>query len=637
MAWDELTEQLLDHRMDWANRAYESYMAELDPTIRKAAASAVRPKVDAALYGETQVGKTTMLLTLLGVQPARFAEVADTLRADRPRGMSSTPTATRYRASTDDRWTINVGQGAEVVSEPELRRRIAEVRSAVEGRRWSLETVVEIAIPARFFDRAGGNRARILDLPGVQAVNADESDHARRLIDKWVALADVVLLVTRIDRLTPLRPNRLVIEALRHWPRQLSKFRVVLTHTYSNENTATWLDQSAPPDRTLPALRAALRNAFGATSHFKSLDRTSLHWLYPVEFGDSWRAVADPDGRGARRLRDQAMTELQRDLALAVQPENRLRRTFETHGLALEIAGALRQSWDDRISRTRRKAERLAGMIRDQTVLVERQVEEIAAIDRALDAVDKLEARPLDIGMSAPQLITDDGQADIGGMQGRLRVDATAAWRAFAEAERKDVRPAVQGAGFAVPAQAGAGRFQAETDTILQEAFAGLELPEPSALALFFFYRSWQRELADNLSEAGYAYERAARRIHEMLQSAADRRIRTLRDMLTAERMAAAGRSVRKRESLAATRAELTATHERMAIREAERITDLALMDQHVEVAGQFPAHLEREYHRRRAELLMDVAAARTPLEKLAAGTALVQAAEIYDRIRSGE
>ena len=641
MDWDDLIRGLDDQKLEWANRAYQSFMAELEPTIRKAATSAVRPKVDAALYGETQVGKSTLLLTLLGVRQDRLGEVADILRAGRPRGMSSTPTATRYRAARDDRWTINLGDGTEQVTEQELMSRIAGVRAAVTARRWSLGTVVEIAIPACYFEQAGGSGARILDLPGVQATNAVENDHARRLIDKWVALADVVLLVTRVDRLAPLRPNRLAIEALRHWPRQLSKYRVVLTHTYSNEQTAHWLDDTPAPDRTLRALRIALRGAFGATSHFKHLDRTSLHWLYPVEFGDSWRAVVDPAGRGAQQLRDEAMAELRRDLALAVRPETRLRRTFETHDIALEIADNLRQSWDHWVKRAHDRVARLEKAMRQQAMVVEDHTEELARIDAALAGLDKLRSQPLDIGPVAPNLTTDDGRPDVGGLQGQLRVEAATVWRAFQEAERREVRRLVQAAGYAMPPQAGAERFQTTTDAILQAAFDGLELPPRPGLilSLFLFIAdySWSDRLRQRQAETEHAYEAAARRIEAELCQAAGHRIGVIAAMLDDARLAALSLTDRTRMSIMATDTELAAAKERVHTAEARRDTELTVMAQHVAVAGQFPAHLKREYGCRRADLLRDVAEARNPLEKLASSAALVQAANIYDRIRNGD
>ncbi|MEV0132514.1 hypothetical protein AB0H83_29125 [Dactylosporangium sp. NPDC050688] len=117
------------------------------------------------------------------------------------------------------------------------------MRKAVEQDRWSLRSVVEIGLPAGCFTEPGGTGVRIMDLPGVSATNAAEDRHARHLIDTWINVSDLVILVTRVDRLSPLRPSALRVQALRNWPRQLGRLRVVLTHTYSDQETLTWMEQ----------------------------------------------------------------------------------------------------------------------------------------------------------------------------------------------------------------------------------------------------------------------------------------------------------------------------------------------------------------------------------------------------------
>lgn len=45
------------------------------------------------VYGKSQVGKSTMILSMIGIDDRFFQEVYDTLRAGIPRGNSSTSTA----------------------------------------------------------------------------------------------------------------------------------------------------------------------------------------------------------------------------------------------------------------------------------------------------------------------------------------------------------------------------------------------------------------------------------------------------------------------------------------------------------------------------------------------------------------
>ena len=48
------------------------------------------------IYGKSQVGKTTLILNMIGIKTECFFEVYETLRAGVPRGNSSTSTAIIY-------------------------------------------------------------------------------------------------------------------------------------------------------------------------------------------------------------------------------------------------------------------------------------------------------------------------------------------------------------------------------------------------------------------------------------------------------------------------------------------------------------------------------------------------------------
>ena len=92
-------EQRYEGRTDWAENAVAQHLEGFDPEVRDRLATRDR-EATIALYGPTQVGKTTLILKMLGVSDAAALTVGEVLRGGRPAGESATATAMRYRAST---------------------------------------------------------------------------------------------------------------------------------------------------------------------------------------------------------------------------------------------------------------------------------------------------------------------------------------------------------------------------------------------------------------------------------------------------------------------------------------------------------------------------------------------------------
>ncbi len=74
-------------RWAWADQQIEQFVSDLDPTLarhfRQPTNSHVG-QIGAVLYGKTQVGKTTLILRLMGLQGDREGEVAQGLTSRPP-------------------------------------------------------------------------------------------------------------------------------------------------------------------------------------------------------------------------------------------------------------------------------------------------------------------------------------------------------------------------------------------------------------------------------------------------------------------------------------------------------------------------------------------------------------------------
>lgn len=227
--WRKFYEQ----RYQWATDAYQNFLDRIDPDLQ--ADLKRTDQVTIVVYGSTQVGKTSLILKLLRIKDDCMNEVSNPLRGGREMGKSSTIMPIRYRKSVDDQWHFRDSQGARIdVSTVEEYFR--KLREAVEDGKLHQREVIDVHIPQKYFisdlDQTPLD-VRILDLPGIQAIDANEQSHVAKIAKQYATTADVILLVGRLDDLSFLNPERLVLDEFKFWTSQLNRFRVVFTYAFS--------------------------------------------------------------------------------------------------------------------------------------------------------------------------------------------------------------------------------------------------------------------------------------------------------------------------------------------------------------------------------------------------------------------
>lgn len=161
------------------------------------------------IFGSTQCGKTTLILTLIGVKDEHIYELSKILRGSRSFGKSSTATAIIYTKSTDDSFGFAELKSDEQFSEQnedshseyiqcqdvkEFKDRIDEYRRRMsEGR--DVPLAVKYFIPSCYFnDTDELNNIVIIDLPGTEA-SGTESIFARDMANKYRMLSDANIVV----------------------------------------------------------------------------------------------------------------------------------------------------------------------------------------------------------------------------------------------------------------------------------------------------------------------------------------------------------------------------------------------------------------------------------------------------------
>lgn len=362
-------------RRNWALTAYDRFCNDLSPWTRDSLPAA-RDETTIVLFGPTQVGKTTLLLDLLGVAAAWLPHVADVLRGGREAGRSATATPMVYNDSLDDFWRLDYGGREQKLDDDGLKQALAQIRELVEAGRADTRPAI-LHIPARYFNAARRDipRVRILDLPGLNPANANESEHVRRVVEEYVPTADLVLLITRADHLGFLQPESLTAGGLRalDWTVSPARFCIVTSFAFKLGTLQSWLSASGET-RDVAALRARL--AAQMRTFGMKVDAARL--LYPLDFGKSW-ADTPPDRRA---LVEPLMAELRRDLqariAESAQPLGRLRHAndayrvavqvqqteLERHTIAQEASARELKSRADRLENCRRQFERRLERLR---------------------------------------------------------------------------------------------------------------------------------------------------------------------------------------------------------------------------------------------------------------------------------
>lgn len=277
-------------RNDWAQRAYDRFVAEVDPEL---VGDFTRSKhITVVVYGTTQVGKTTLILDLLGIRKEELTSVSQVLRGGQTIGRSSTASPIRYGRSPDDNWYVGDDPGG--LNSEEAAERFACIRQQVMSGSIQTASLLNVRIPDRCFqpdeEEALSLDLRLIDIPGINAINKLEQNEVRRIAERYVASADLILLVGRADNLGFLHPRALDFEALNDWMLQPSRFRVVLTYTFSPASFQSWFARPREgPSLTVRDVQQHLYDEI--CTHDEIPPREMLKHIYPLEFGDSLESM----------------------------------------------------------------------------------------------------------------------------------------------------------------------------------------------------------------------------------------------------------------------------------------------------------------------------------------------------------
>ncbi len=277
----------------WALRAYARLVSTLSPQVQQrlqVKEAEAEPYV--VVFGKTQVGKTTLLLDLMGVAPAQMARVSTVLRGGREAGQSATATTMEYCRSASEQWGLGCkGEPKWFASDQAMAEELGGLRARMEAGQLHTGTAPWVVhIPQGcFVAGAKGPGVRMLDLPGDKPANEQEQRHVHLMAKTYLPFADLILLVGRGDDLSFLRAGELALPGIEDWQAMPYRFRIVTTYSYFAKSAKDFLREH--PDADTAQVRQRLLNEaqrFGAFS--EAAQQEGL--FFPLEFGNSWQNTA---------------------------------------------------------------------------------------------------------------------------------------------------------------------------------------------------------------------------------------------------------------------------------------------------------------------------------------------------------
>lgn len=323
------------HQSDWAFRAY----ARLIKTLSKDVQEKLQLKEEVAdpyvvIFGKTQVGKTTLLLDLMGIDPAQLGRISQVMRGGREAGKSATATAMEYCRSANGRWGLTLRSKTHwFEAEADVTRALGQLREDMEAGQLVAESPCVVHIPSSFFasQAAEGPSIRILDLPGDNPANAAEQAHVNHMAKTYLPFADLVLLVGRGDDLGFLRPEALTLPGIEDWQAMPHRFRIVTTYSYFAQS----IKDAAREDARFDASKSRRRliqqiELFGRLSD----QAQDEHLYFPLEFGTSWMSMQKNEPELHARIAPLIAglrSELLEQISQSTSPVGRLRSTLDSH------------------------------------------------------------------------------------------------------------------------------------------------------------------------------------------------------------------------------------------------------------------------------------------------------------------
>lgn len=245
------------------------------------------------IYGPTQVGKTTLILKILGIKEEKIVELSDALRGKRTIANSATITATFYYKSFNHEFVIVSPNGDRKIVQTlnDFEKIMEEIRISIEkDNEYSLNPIC-IHFPDYYFDLAEIESRKqniiILDLPGDESREEKEIKHVDRCLKKYLPQCRLCILMEISSQMVNM--THITREHVCDWAYLPEQFRVVLTRTLTSTSVREKIN-SGSINSTL-----SYENYFRSEMNRLLKGNRIVNRIYPLEIGNSWNDLRNKD------------------------------------------------------------------------------------------------------------------------------------------------------------------------------------------------------------------------------------------------------------------------------------------------------------------------------------------------------
>ena len=328
-------------RYDWAKTAHSKFMRKFDPNLYHT--EDVKEQVYIIVYGASQVGKTSLILELIGVIPEHYNTVQKVLRGDRSFGKSSTSTVVRYYTSSDKYWyisNINVPDGIKRnLSDQQATKELADIRADMEslGSKYEVSEI-SIGIPKCYIKNTFEDSKNIVirDLPGIKASNINEQKFVKKVVKQRVEQADLIFLMTTIDNIGfVVHEDNLELDELVNWHRNPSRFKVIFTKFYSNKSSN---DECVKLNKSKGHIsKEDVRSYINEQVNTLDNNWDIKEQIFALEVGDTWNKTITEDDKLSKAINKNRLsffTELNKTILDSSDPITRLCYGYQIGDLA---------------------------------------------------------------------------------------------------------------------------------------------------------------------------------------------------------------------------------------------------------------------------------------------------------------
>ncbi|MEH7255064.1 hypothetical protein V7111_23415 [Neobacillus niacini] len=275
------------------------------------------------VYGPTQVGKTTLILTMLGIGDKEIGPLSQALRGKREKGNSSTITSFIYKRSEDENFHLVFPDKTRVCCRDleELETALQTIRKQIESGKVSYDKPIILDIAQQFFtNKQFAEKSKfisIIDLPGDDTKEKREEEYVEHILTRYMPLCNVCLVMEISSKIV--RLFQLERPLVKDWMYYPQNFRVVLTRCLQSTSVKRAIEVGEIT--SLAEFKANFRD------HLQRNEQEIPNQIYPLEFGDTWLELKDRNDvvyQQAKGWMDSIFLELLNDLTAVKTPENQI-------------------------------------------------------------------------------------------------------------------------------------------------------------------------------------------------------------------------------------------------------------------------------------------------------------------------